>query len=80
MSIDVINELENKVDNLIISLQKARDENSEKDSMIHELKQKNEDFTKELESCKKSSMDTQVQFDTATEKIKNLLIKLEKVE
>ena len=80
MTIDFINELENKVDSIIVSLQKTRDENKEKESRIQSLEGENKALNSELQKFKSSSSNVQGQLDTASKKIKDLLTKLDNVE
>lgn len=80
MSLDFIDELEKKVDNLINSLKKTRNENKEKNSRIHELEKENGNLKNDLAKIKNDSSDSRIQFDSVAEKIKKLLTRLETVE
>jgi FtsZ-binding cell division protein ZapB len=80
VTIDFINELENKVDGIIVSLQKTRDENKEKESRIQSLEGENKALNSELQKFKSGSSNVQGQLDTAGKKIKDLLTKLDNVE
>lgn len=80
MSLDCIDELENKIDNLINSLQKTRDENKEITSRIKNLEKGNGTLRKKLDTVKNGSSDNRIQLDAAAEKIKKLITRLEAVE
>ena len=80
MPLEFINELEIKVDKLITSLQKTRNENIEKNSRIQQLEKENKDLTGELKGTKSNSSTNQTQLDAAAKKIKEVIAKLEKVE
>jgi len=78
--LDFINELENKVDKLINSLQKTRNENKEITSKVQQLEQENSTLKNELEGIKDNSLNSQAQLDAAAQKIKEVITKLETVE
>lgn len=80
MPLEFINELENKVDKLINSLQKTRNENKEKNSRIQQLEKENKNLTNELKGTKSNSLTNQTQLDAVAEKIKEVIVKLETVE
>jgi FtsZ-binding cell division protein ZapB len=80
VTIDFINELENKVDGIIVSLQKTRDENKEKEGRIQSLEDENKSLNSELQKLKSGSSNVQGQLNTAGKKIKDLLTKLDNVE
>ncbi len=80
MPLEFINELENKVDKLIDSLQKARNENKEINSRIQQLEQENSTLKNESESIKDDSLNSRAQLDTVAQKIKEVITKLETVE
>ncbi len=80
MPLEFINELENKVDKLINSLQKTRNENKEKNSRIQQLEKENKNLTNELKGTKSNSLTNQTQLDAVAKKIKEVIAKLETVE
>ena len=80
MPLEFINELENKVDKLINSLQKTRNENKEKTGRIQQLEEENKNLSNELNSVKSNSLNNQSQLDDAAKKIKEVITKLETVE
>lgn len=80
MPLEFINELENKVDKLIDSLKKARNENKEINSRIQQLEQENSTLKNESESIKDDSLNSRAQLDTVAQKIKEVITKLETVE
>ena len=80
MPLELINELENKVDKLINSLQKTRNENEEINGRIQQLEQENNTLKNELEGIKDNSLNSQAQLDAASQKIKEVITKLETVE
>ena len=80
MNLDVITELENKVEKLIQLVLKAKDDLDLKEKRIQEMESENINLLKELDACKQSSLEKQDQLNAAAEKVKGLLTKLEKVE
>lgn len=80
MPLDCIDELENKIDNLLNSLKQTRKENEEIKGRVRVLEQENGDLKAELDTCKTGSAENHVQLDSAVEKIKNLITRLEAVE
>lgn len=80
MPLEFINELEKKVDKLINSLQKTRNENKEKTGRIQQLEEENKNLSDELKSVKSNSLNNQIQLDDAAKKIKEVITKLETVE
>lgn len=80
MPLEFINELENKVDKLINSLQKTRNENKEKNSRIQQLEKENKNLNSELKSNKGHSFSNKTQLDAAAKNIKKVIAKLETVE
>lgn len=80
MPLECINELENKVDRLIDSLQKTRNENREINSKIRQLEEENSSLKNELDGIKDNSVNSQAQLDAAAQKIKEVITKLETVE
>jgi len=86
VSLEFIDELENKIDGLIGALNHEREqvgniqnEINEKNGRIGELEQENEGLKNELENLRNSSTDTQGKFDSAADRIRNLINKLESV-
>lgn len=80
MNLDVIIELENKVEKLIQLVLKAKDDLELKEKMIQEMESENSNLQKELDVYKQSSLEKQDQLNAAAEKVKGLLTKLEKIE
>lgn len=86
MSLEFIDELENKIDSLIGALNHEREhagniqnEINEKNGKISELEQENEGLRNEIEGLKNNSSDVQGKFDSAADRIRNLIGKLESV-
>jgi predicted nucleic acid-binding Zn-ribbon protein len=84
---DFIGELEKKVDALISNysgLKKDKEqfqaETNQKNSRIQELEGENESLRKEVQSFRDSAADQQSKLETAAEKIRELIHRLETVE
>lgn len=80
MSLEFLDELENKINGLIGSLQQTRKENEEKDNRIKELEELNGNLKSEIEKAKTDSSDKSSQLDTTVDKIKGIISKLENIE
>ncbi len=80
MSLDCIDELEHKLDTFINSLNKTRNENKEIKGRIQELEKENGDLKTELQALQGNSSDNRAQLETAAEKIKKLISRLETIE
>ncbi len=80
MPLTFIDELETKIDTLINSLNKTRNESEEIKSRVQELEKENDTLKSDLETVNANSSENRGQLDTAAEKIKNLITRLESVE
>ena len=80
MSLEFIDDLEKKIDEVVGSLQKTREENKEHIGKIQELADENDDLKSELEKVNIESSENKNQLNTAVDRIKNLLYKLENIE
>ena len=87
MSIEFLDELENKIDGLIANLNRMKDENvklSQKldhvNGRIGDMETENRNLKSELESLKTDSQGRQDKLNAAAERIKSLISKLETVQ
>jgi len=86
VSLEFIDELENKVNGLIGTITREREEKNaiqnelnDKNGKIHSLEEENSNLKKELDELKSSGSDFQQKMDEASDKIRNIINKLESV-
>lgn len=87
MSIDFLNDLENKVQSLISALDNVRNENNrlrqeldQNSNKISDMESENEQLKTELECLKIDSQSQQDKLNITAERIQGLLAKLETVQ
>jgi FtsZ-binding cell division protein ZapB len=87
LSLDILNELENKVQSLITALENVRNENLQfkqeienRDNKISEIESENENLKTEVEILKLDSQGHQEKLTQTTEKIQGILARLETVQ
>lgn len=84
MAVEFLNELESKIDTLLLSVKTFKEENAKLSEeiagvkqIISELETANGSMKEELESLRKNSEEKQNKLDSAAEKIQGLLSKIE---
>ena len=84
MAVEFLNELESKIDTLLLSVKTFKEENAKLSEelavakeKISELDTANGSMKDELESLRKNSEEKQNKLDSAAEKIQGLLSKIE---
>jgi FtsZ-binding cell division protein ZapB len=80
VSLEFIDDLEKKIDEVVDSLQKTKEENKVQVGKIQELTDENGDLKAELEKLNSESSENKNMLNTAVDRIKNLLYKLENIE
>ncbi|MBN1760849.1 MAG: cell division protein ZapB [Chitinispirillaceae bacterium] len=86
MDIKVLDDLENKVKSLISMLESVRKENdslkqelSTRSSKISAIETENNQLKTELDSLKNDTADNRTKLESVTERIQNILVRLESV-
>ena len=87
LALEIISELDTKIDSLIESLHGVREENqrlknelSQKDQRIEELEKQNNDNESAMDSLRGDTEDRQKKLDAAAERLRSIVTKLESVE